>query len=190
VASRSEAGFEVRDLASGDVHIKAPYLVTEIAFSPDGTAVFVASENAVLMWSLETLNDEPVRVFEGHADELVVIAVSPNSRYLLTVEVDYASEDSEIRIWDIQTGEIKRLFSIEKLIVDAVFSPNGRFVLSNAALFQGISLVDTDLGTFVQKLCAYPFRDFTSQERVLYNIQDGLPACLPMPEVFMGTGAE
>jgi WD40 repeat protein/tRNA A-37 threonylcarbamoyl transferase component Bud32 len=78
--------------------------------------------------------DEPageVRVFRGHADGLLTVAMSPDGRYAATAGSWPLNADPVIRLWDVRTGEqLKQFQGHTHVVYSVVFSPNGKQLLS------------------------------------------------------------
>ncbi len=74
--------------------------------------------------------DGPVgqlRTFEGHAENVTALAVSPSGRWLVS-----ASEDRTVRRWHLPTGEHARTHATETGNLNGVaITPDERFVISN-----------------------------------------------------------
>ena len=69
---------------------------------------------------------EEVRRFLGPTDVVKSVAISPDGRLAMA-----AVADATIRIWDVETGDARRIFRVEAGSVnDAAFAPDGRRVLS------------------------------------------------------------
>ncbi|MBL8022621.1 MAG: WD40 repeat domain-containing protein [Leptospirales bacterium] len=64
----------------------------------------------------------------GHASRITSVAVSPDSRFVLT-----GAEDWTVRLWDFKTGRLIRVFSGHTFVVSSVaFSADSRFALSGS----------------------------------------------------------
>jgi WD40 repeat protein len=87
---------------------------------------YLPEADAALVESMERLYT--VRTFVGHTDEVMGIAVSRDGKYLAT-----CSEDSTVKIWEIETGNLARtLEGHESWVSDVAFSPDGTYVLTGS----------------------------------------------------------
>jgi WD40 repeat protein/serine/threonine protein kinase len=144
--------------------------VLGVAFSPDGQSILTgSSDQTVRLWEVETR--QAVRQFVGHTDQVWAVAFSPDGRYVLT-----GSDDRTARLWDAATGRNVRQFvghisSLRSL----AFSSDSRYVLTGD--LEQAYLWHTDLADLIATTCAQLPRDFTAEERALYNITDDAPTC-------------
>lgn len=110
--------------------------VTVVAFSPDGERLFSGSGNGeAIIW--ETENWQDVLRFDGHALGFASADFNGTGDQILTtgcIERDDASLciDSDIAIWDVETGENVRFFELFHAggVNKAVFSADGTRALS------------------------------------------------------------
>jgi WD40 repeat protein len=115
--------------------------VDSVAFSPDGkmlasgggdtdTSSGEQSETVVL-WDVAT--GQQVRVLGGaHKSWVSSVSFSPDGT-LLAVGSDWGSGAREVRVLDVETGEMVRMFSGHMGGVNSVaFSPDGRFLASGS----------------------------------------------------------
>jgi WD40 repeat protein len=96
--------------------------ITNLVWSPDGTALLVASSVGLWRYAAYDLAAEPRLVFE-HAHPLLEIAVSPDAS-LLAAGTEYGT----VRVWTA-AGEARHVFEGFLGPVNAVaFSPDGKFI--------------------------------------------------------------
>ena len=78
--------------------------INEIAYSPDGAKLAVAS--AIGIWIYRTQTGEELDLYTGHTGEVLGVSFSPDGKTIAT-----ASLDSTIRLWNMDTGEHLRTLS-------------------------------------------------------------------------------
>jgi WD40 repeat protein/serine/threonine protein kinase len=127
VAGAVEHSIKIWETATGKVKqaIQSPAKVSgydrRLAFSPDGTGLAVACEDAtVYLW--ETATGKLRQTFTGHTKQVHAVAFSPDGKTLAS-----SSEDATIRLWDPATSASRRTFQTESNGVACLaFSPDGR----------------------------------------------------------------
>jgi WD40 repeat protein len=137
-ASR-DGTIRICDLASGGEsrRIVSQMEIVGMAFSADGmtalgncirspTRLLPVPKNTVRLWALESGRE--LRRFEGHADLIWSVALSPNGRRALS-----GSEDHLVRLWEMGSGrELFRLRGHTGWAWSVAFSPDGRRALSGS----------------------------------------------------------
>jgi len=111
--------------------------VNSVAFSPDGTTLASASNDMTIrLWDAQT--GELRRTFTGHKEAINSVAFSPDGKVLASGSgYIYArdasgSQDKTIRLWDVETGTIRRTFPAQKHNVLCVaFSPDGKVLAAS-----------------------------------------------------------
>jgi WD40 repeat protein len=97
---------------------------TMVAISPSGRFVIHGSSQVIRLWDLAS--GFCVRILEGHTDEVISVAFSPDGNQALS-----CSSDETLRLWDLESGVCLRIFSGHKDWVGSVaFSPDGILALS------------------------------------------------------------
>ncbi|MEA3209628.1 MAG: hypothetical protein QOE70_2685 [Chthoniobacter sp.] len=128
--------------------------VNALVFSPDGAMLFGAAGDAGLsgiayQWRV---NDGAlVRKFQGHADALYALALSPDGQQLAT-----GSYDQKIKLWSVADGaELKLLKGHTGAVFGLSFRPDGK-VLASASADRTVKLWEVATGkrldTFSQPL--------------------------------------
>ena len=96
----------------------------ELAYSPDGTRLAVASSIGIWLYDTETLKE--AALLTGHTGEVTSVAYSPDGSMLAS-----GSEDKTVRVRDVKTGEQKFPPLLHMHAVDSViFSPNAALLAS------------------------------------------------------------
>ncbi len=123
-------------LGKGKIH--------QIAYSPDGTIVAVATQ--IGLWLYDVNNRNKTSFLMPHKSKIESIAFSPDGKLLAT-----GSNDNLVRLWDVSTGkQEKTLIGHRREISSVVFSSNGNRLLS--ASVGAINLWDITTGTHIQAI--------------------------------------
>ena len=100
--------------------------INELAYSPDGTRLAVAS--SIGIWLYDTATGQEVALLTGHSSWVLSVAFSPDSRTLAS-----GSSDETIRLWDAVTGaEQRTLTGHSDWVWSVAFSPDGRTIASGS----------------------------------------------------------
>jgi hypothetical protein len=118
----------------------------DVALSPDGRrALSSGADHTVRLW--DTADGREIGRLEGHQEQVWTVAISPDGHTALTgsggeVKANNAGytmnfrvggSDFSVRLWDMTTARpLRRLEGHTGAIGQAVFSPDGRFVLSGS----------------------------------------------------------
>lgn len=98
------------------------------------------------------------KTFEGHTEEVLSVAFSPDGKYALSGSGGSLSAivDSNVRLWDVETGECIRVFSghINSIysmysVYSVVFSPDGKHALSGG---HNLRLWDVETGACIKAI--------------------------------------
>ncbi len=117
----------------------------EIAYSPDGTRLAVAS--SIGIWLYDTQTGEALDLLTGHTSGARSVSFSPNGKTLAS-----ASWDQSICLWDAQTGTHLRTMTKHTRGVESVtFSPDGK-MLASASYDKTVCLWDVRTGTHIRTL--------------------------------------
>jgi WD40 repeat protein len=118
---------------------------SKMAYSPDGRLLATGMRGAVHLWDAETL--APLAKFQGHADVVVSLAFSPDSRRLIS-----AGYDGTARVWDVETTECLAVLRGHPFeLFSAIYHPDGNRI-ATAGRDGVIWLWDVATGTDVAHL--------------------------------------
>jgi len=99
--------------------------VHSVAFSPDGTLLASAGDDAIILSDVET--GEALKKLK-ETSGAISIAFSPDGKFLASGHLNGA-----VKLWDVESGKELRTFSGHNESVRSVsFSPDGRFLASGS----------------------------------------------------------
>ena len=132
------------------------------ALSSDGKKFVASGDKIVRIWDIDsdsTYFGKEIQKFEGHGDIVVSVAFSPDDKKIVT-----ASWDGTARIWDVESGrELQKLVQLggpnPRLIGEhpslgnsAVFSPDGKKILTHTHTENIVRIWDAETGKIIQEL--------------------------------------
>ncbi|CAD8130066.1 unnamed protein product [Paramecium sonneborni] len=88
--------------------------VSSLAYSSDGLILAAGSHSLIILFNSSNLSE--IRRFQGHTDYVVSLSFSYDNKQLLP-----NSKDNSLRIWSIQTGELKQLILTSLINVKLAF---------------------------------------------------------------------
>ena len=100
--------------------------VEDVAYSPDGNSIAVASRIGIWIYDAQTYQE--IFLLTGHTLSIESIVFSPDGQTLAS-----SSSDTTIRLWDVATGKLKHTFRAYPAGVNNVsFSPDGQTLASSS----------------------------------------------------------
>jgi hypothetical protein len=118
--------------------------VIDVAFAADGAKVAAAagepgSVGEVRLWNVA--DGQLLKTFEGHADAVYAVALSPDGKLLAT-----GSYDQKVILWDVAGGgQVRTLDGHNAAVFDLAFRPDGK-VLASASADRTVKLWDVATG--------------------------------------------
>ena len=106
-----------------------------IAYTSDGGTLAVAHwDRTVGLWDANShLPTAPYFTFTGHPGPIYAVAISANGRMIASGGADKISRDNAepgglIRMWDLQTKELRPILRYKSPVSTIAFSPNSRWI--------------------------------------------------------------
>ncbi|MFD5710820.1 trypsin-like peptidase domain-containing protein [Streptomyces pharetrae] len=127
LATADDSEAHLRDPKTGKKHTTLYEPALLIAFSPDSKSFATATDRYVRLWDTDT--KAPRAAFTGHANEVLALAFSRDSRTLAT-----AGRDATVRLWDTTAGNDRATLRGHTGYVNSVaFSYDGRTIATASA---------------------------------------------------------
>ena len=127
-----------------------------VAFAPDGKTIAAAggatgnSANTWDIWLWDMYSGGLKNILQGHMHEVSSVTFAPDGKTIAS-----ASYDQTIRLWDVDTGEVKatleRPDGTHYLVTSVAFAPDGK-TLASASFDRMVQLWDVDSGTIKNTL--------------------------------------
>jgi len=113
-------------------------LLYSMAFSPENNLAVLAGSrgNSPKLWN--TLKGEQTDSFQGHTDEVYLVAISNDGSKILS-----ASNDGTVKVWNVKSGKAAHTFQ-ENQVWSAAFSPDAsKFLMGGESI---VKLFDANNG--------------------------------------------
>jgi WD40 repeat protein len=124
-------------------------VMSQIAFSPDGSKLATITKQTVEVWDIKT--GEVVQTLQGHHKDVTGVWFSPDGRFLVSTGEQppvaaYKEPVGELVIWNALNGqEVKTLPGYNY----ATFFPDGRLIASGNQEGADYSLIDVSTGRVI-----------------------------------------
>lgn len=124
------------------------YVMSQIAFSPDGSKLATNTKQTVEVWDLKT--GELTQTLKGHQGEVTSVWFSPDGQFMVSTSERRVADDQEpvgeLIIWNALNGE-----KVETLpgYTYAAFSPGGELIASGNQEGGDYSLIDVKTGSVI-----------------------------------------
>ncbi len=130
--------------------------INEIAFSPDGTCLAVASSIGTWLYDARTMQEQKLLV--GHTGSVRSVCYSPDGKTIAT-----GSSDKTVRLWDVDTGQhLQTLTGHTRSVNSVCYSPDGETIATASggifAINEGdntVRLWDVDTRELLQTLIGH-----------------------------------
>ena len=113
--------------------------VSEVAYSPDGNRLAVASGTGI--WIYDAHTGKELYLLTGHIGRVRTVAFRPDGSTMAS-----GGEDNVVMLWDAITGEHKQtLIGHENMVTGVAFQPKGN-ILASASFDATVRLWDVNTG--------------------------------------------
>lgn len=145
--------------------LNLPWSTTALAFSPDSTTLFAASDRSIHTWNTATRS--PRHTFHGHHREINRLSLSSDGTILAS-----ASSDNTVRLWSTDSGEELRSVRIPgSPILDVALSPDAQLLVTlDTFLTNCVKIWEPTTGALLRTL---PTTNWPAQ-RILFSPQGHL----------------
>jgi WD40 repeat protein/DNA-binding SARP family transcriptional activator len=131
-------------------------IVASLEFTPDGRhAVSASQDETLIYWDLE--RGEIIHRLSGHGDGVNTVAISPDGRFaasgsgMLWEWDPWSMDDNSVRLWDLQSGEEIRRFTLTRTsIKDVKYTPDGGHLVIGS-MWDQLILLDIHTGKVLSR---------------------------------------
>jgi WD40 repeat protein len=126
LASAGDGSARYWDIATGKEIYRLPSnggQVYGVAISPDGTKLLTCSGDPNVIHVYDAATGKEVKQLKGHTDEVTGVAISPDGRMVAS-----SGYDCELRLWNLDTGELIASPGNAVRGQGAAFSPDGKLI--------------------------------------------------------------
>ena len=117
-------------------------LTGNIAYSPDGTRLAVAS--SIGIWIYDAQTGEELDLFTGNTGPVYSVAFSPDGQTLASGSDD--ENDKTMRLWDVATGHTIREYEWYTGVYSVAFSPDGQMLAGGSGAGTVLLWGDVEMG--------------------------------------------
>jgi WD40 repeat protein/serine/threonine protein kinase len=158
ISANADHKIRLWDMETGDM-VGAPLAahlddVWSIALLPDGKTLFSGGKDGqIIAWDIQQ-NFGVTRRLVGQTTPILAVAFSPDGNTLASAGGNFVGEagDTDIRLWDLQTGQQKnRLKGHQSYVLSLAFSPDGK-LLASGGDDQTVRIWDAASGQVLQTL--------------------------------------
>jgi WD40 repeat protein len=128
--------------------------VNDVALTPDNSRILSASDDGtVKIWGLGSGTD--LFTFCEHYARVNCVTVSSDGRQVVSVSSSRYSENTTLKLWDIENGFVHRSFPTDDDFINAVaLTPNGMHALTASTLTRHVFVWDIDRGEYIEGFCS------------------------------------
>lgn len=111
---------------------------SQLAYSPDGSTIAVASSIGVWLYSADSLDTEQEPPYIVSSTPVTAVAFSPDGNTLAF------GEDGVLRLWDMEAMAETNSMDLNTTLNFIKFSPDGSVIATNGSEYKSVALINTD----------------------------------------------
>lgn len=155
VSAPNGSYFRIWDSETGDslkvINTRYLYGVNSVSFSPDGKKILSSEKQKKYIQLLDLETGKCSMEFKGHTNWVNSASFSPDGKCIVS-----ASQDSTVRVWDVETGESRVLDLYKERAYSASFNSNGKYIVS-ASGDEIIRIYDAETGKCLKEFKGHPY---------------------------------